>query len=64
MINCKCKGCEQRHPHCHKDREDYAKYKAEIEKKNKVQREYTEEARQIVNGTPRTVNHGNWRKNS
>lgn len=61
---CKCKGCENSKSHCHAVCDEYKRYKDEIEKRNKYMRDSTEEARQIVNGTPRTVKHGNWRKNS
>lgn len=56
MIKCKCKGCEHRHPHCHKDCEDYAEFKKEVEKRNKARKQAVYDSAAIVSHTPHSTN--------
>lgn len=35
MIECKCKGCEERHPGCHSDCPDYILFRKKLDEENK-----------------------------
>lgn len=35
MLECKCKGCEERHPGCHSDCPDYILFRKKLEEENK-----------------------------